>query len=164
MQSVVVTIGTIEGGYRNNVIADQVRMTGTLRAHDPAVRNVLEDRVRRIAAGVASAYNVAADVEIVRGYPPVVNDRALAKRFAAYVREHSALRVVEPPATMGGEDFAYFAERVPGVLVRLGIRDEASGAVHPGHSALFRIDERALSIGVESLVLFAIGVTSGGIG
>ncbi|MGC1985667.1 MAG: M20 family metallopeptidase, partial [Candidatus Cybelea sp.] len=153
--SAVVTIGTIEGGYRNNVIADEIKMSGTLRAHDPAIRDALEERVRRIVAGVAAAYRVHANVRVVRGYPPVVNDAALAERFTAYVREQSTIRVERPQPTMGAEDFAYFANRLPGLLVRLGVRSEAAGAVHPAHSSLFRIDERALPIGIESLVLFA---------
>lgn len=155
LASAVVTIGTISGGYRNNVIADEVKMSGTLRAHDPAVRDALEARVRRIIAGVAAAYNVDAQVQVVRGYPPVVNDEPLAQRFADYVRAHSPLRVERPQPTMGGEDFAYFAQRVPGLLIRLGVRSESSGAVHPAHSPLFRIDEDALPVGVTTLILFA---------
>jgi metal-dependent amidase/aminoacylase/carboxypeptidase family protein len=62
---------------------------------------------------------------------------------------------------MGGEDFAYFAQRVPGVHARLGVRSETAGAIHPGHSAQFRIDEAALRVGVETLVLFATSVGSG---
>jgi amidohydrolase len=155
LASAVVTIGTISGGYRNNVIADEVKMSGTLRAHDPAVRDALEERVRRIIAGVAAAYNVDAQVQVVRGYPPVVNDEPLAQRFTEYVRANSSLRVERPQPTMGGEDFAYFAQRVPGLLIRLGVRSESSGAVHPAHSPLFRIDEDALPVGVATLVLFA---------
>jgi amidohydrolase len=155
LASAVVTIGTISGGYRNNVIADEVKMSGTLRAHDPAVRDALEERVRRIIAGVAAAYNVDAQVQVVRGYPPVVNDEPLAQRFAEYVRANSSLRVERPQPTMGGEDFAYFAQRVPGLLIRLGVRSESSGAVHPAHSPLFRIDEDSLPVGVTTLVLFA---------
>jgi amidohydrolase len=155
LASAVVTIGTIAGGYRNNVIADEVKLSGTLRAHDPAIRGELEGRVRRIVSGVAAAYNVEADAQIVRGYPPVINDEQLAERFAAYVRAKSSLRVDRPPPTMGGEDFAYFAQRVAGLLVRLGVRSEPSGAVHPAHSPLFRIDEAALPLGITALVLFA---------
>ncbi|MGC9993267.1 MAG: M20 family metallopeptidase [Candidatus Cybelea sp.] len=160
LASAVVTIGTVSGGYRNNIIADEVKMSGTLRAHDPVVRDALEGRVRRIVAGVAAAYNVDADVHVVRGYPPVVNDEPLAQRFAAYVRANSAVRVTRPQPTMGGEDFAYFAQRVPGLLIRLGVRSEAVGAVHPAHSALFRIDEAALPVGVTTLVLFARSIVS----
>jgi amidohydrolase len=161
LASAVVTVGTIAGGYRNNVIADEVNLSGTLRAHDAGVRDELEARLRRIVAGVAGAYNVSADVRIVRGYPPVINDAVLAEEFAAYVRAHSAIRVERPPATMGAEDFAYFAERVPGLLIRLGVRSEVSGALHPGHSPLFRIDEAALPIGIVTLVLFATAVAGG---
>lgn len=161
LKSVVVTIGTIAGGYRNNVIADEVALSGTLRALDPDVRDALEGRVKRIAGGVASAYGVTVETRIVRGYPPVVNDVALAEELAVYLREHSALRVERLPPTMGGEDFAYFAQRVPGVHVRLGVRSEHAGSVHPGHSALFRIDEAALQYGVTTLVAFATAFGAG---
>ncbi len=161
LASAVVTIGTISGGYRNNVIADEVSLSGTLRSHDRAIREEMIDRVHRIVRGVGAAYNVKAEVRIVRGYPPVINDSSLARRFAEYVRANSAIVVEEPAATMGGEDFAYFAERVPGLLVRLGVRSESSGAVHPLHSAVFRLDEAALRVGVETLVLFATSFVGG---
>ncbi|HKE36089.1 MAG TPA: M20 family metallopeptidase [Candidatus Baltobacteraceae bacterium] len=163
LKSVVVTIGTIAGGYANNVIADEVQMHGTLRALDPEIRNGLEARVRRIVDGVASAYGASADVRIARGYPPVLNNVALAEAFAEYMRANSTFRVEKMPPTMGGEDFAYFAQRVPGVHVRLGVRSESAESVHPGHSALFRIDEAALPVGVATLVAFVQGVGSGGI-
>ena len=161
LASAVLTVGTIEGGYRNNVIADEVRLSGTLRAHDSAVRDELESRLRRIVAGVASAYNVETAIRVIRGYPPVRNDEMLARRFAAYVRERSSVRVDQPPATMGAEDFAYFAQRVPGLLVRLGVRSEAAGSTHPGHSPQFCIDEGAMPVGVTTLVLFATAISSG---
>ncbi len=164
LASVVVTIGTISGGYRNNVIADVVEMSGTLRAFDPAIRDGLDGRVRRIADGVGAAYGVRVETRIVRGYPPVVNDVGLAESFSAYMRANSALDVQRTPPTMGGEDFAYFAQRVPGVHVRLGVRSEKAGATHPGHSALFRIDEDALPAGVQTLVAFATAFGAGAIG
>jgi len=160
--TVVVTIGTINGGYRNNVIADSVKMTGTFRSQDTAVRNQLETRARRIADNVAAAYNCKAKLEVFYMYPPVHNDVPLTEAFAAEMRQtHPAINVVRSPATMGGEDFAYFAQRVPGVLVRLGIRNEAEGIVHSGHSPNFRIDERALPIGITTLVTFARAAGAG---
>ncbi|MEO6836005.1 MAG: M20 family metallopeptidase [Candidatus Tumulicola sp.] len=164
LKSVVVTIGTIRGGYRNNVIADAVEMSGTLRAFDPEIRDGLEARVRRIVDGVAEAYGARAELRIVRGYPPVVNSVALAESFAQYVRAHTSIRVERMMPTMGGEDFAYFAQRIPGLQIRLGVRSERSGAVHPGHSPEFRIDEAALPIGVETLAAFARAIGGGGIG
>jgi amidohydrolase len=163
LESVVVTIGTIVGGYRNNVIADAVEMSGTLRAFDPVLRNELHERVTRIVNGVAAAYGVEAELRIAQGYPPVVNDDALAQSAADYLRDHTGVRVVRMRPTMGGEDFAYFAQRIPGLQIRLGVRGERAGAIHPGHSAEFRIDEDALAVGVSTLVAFAMGVGAGGI-
>ena len=111
--------------------------------------------------GVASAYGVRVQIDVFYGYPPVVNDTALAEKFSQYMKAHSRLSVDRPPPTMGAEDFAYYAERIPGVQVRLGIRSESAGSTHSGHSPLFRIDERALPVGVETLVNFARAVGSG---
>ncbi len=137
----MITIGTIAGGYRNNVIADRVQMTGTIRTYDPAIRNGIEARIRRIVDGVAAAYACTAEIKVVYGYPPVVNNVALAHAFTEYVRERNGTIVEQLPPTMGAEDFAYFAERVPGVVGRLGIYNEALGSVHAGHSPQFRLDE-----------------------
>ncbi|MDQ2872806.1 MAG: M20 family metallopeptidase [Candidatus Eremiobacteraeota bacterium] len=164
LKSVVVTVGTIVGGYRNNIIADEVKLTGTFRAHDPEIRDGLEARARRILDGVASAYGVKAHLDVLYGYPPVVNDVGLAEKFSQFMKSHSTLRVERPAPTMGAEDFAYFAQRVPGVHVRLGIRSERAGSTFPGHSAQFRIDEDALPVGVQSLVAFARAVGSGEVG
>ncbi|MDP9106052.1 MAG: M20 family metallopeptidase [Candidatus Eremiobacteraeota bacterium] len=162
LASIVVTVGTIEGGYRNNVIADRVFMTGTLRTHDPAVRATAEGKLRRIADGVAAAYGARAELEMIFGYPPVVNDDELTKAFAAYTRE-LGFTVERPAPTMGGEDFAYFAQRVPGVMVRLGIYNEAVGSVHSGHSPQFRLDEGAIPTGIATLVAFARAIGSGAV-
>jgi amidohydrolase len=162
LETVVVTIGTIEGGYRNNIIADSVRLTGTFRSQNPAVRAGLEPRARRILEGIASAYGTRAELKVIYGYPPVVNDAALAETFRAYLsRTVPALPVAAPPPTMGGEDFAYFAERAPGLMIRLGIRNDAAGSIHPGHSPQFRIDEDAIPVGIETLVAFARAVGAG---
>jgi amidohydrolase len=163
LAAIVITIGTINGGYRNNVIADRVEMTGTIRTYDPAIRSGVEARIRRIATGVAAAYGCTAEVAITFGYPPVVNDAALAGAFTAYVRERNGTHVETLPPTMGAEDFAYFAQRVPAVVVRLGIYNEALGSIHSGHSPQFRLDEEAIPTGIATLVAFAEGVTSGAV-
>jgi amidohydrolase len=163
LASIVITIGTINGGYRNNVIADRVQMTGTIRTYDPEIRNGVAARIRRIVDGVAAGYACTADVEIVYGYPPVVNHAALAAAFTDYVRERNGTPVEVLPPTMGAEDFAYFAERVPSVVGRLGIYNEARGSVHSGHSPQFRLDEDAIPTGIATLVAFAEGITSGAI-
>lgn len=159
--AVVVTIGTIEGGYRNNVIADRVTMTGTFRTQDRDVRAGLEARARRIIDGVCAAYGARGTLEVIYGYPVVVNDPALTEAFREVLSATAGCAIVTPAPTMGGEDFAYFAERVPGVLVRLGIRSEEHGSIHAGHSPEFRIDEGAIGFGIETLVAFAKAVGEG---
>ena len=163
LASIVVTLGTIEGGYRNNVIADVVTLTGTIRTYDPVIRRGVEAKIRRIADGVAAGYGATAQVEIVYGYPPVVNDLRLATAFAAHLAAQTGIPIERPAPTMGAEDFAYFAERVPGVVGRLGIRNEALGSIHSGHSPQFRLDEAAIPTGITALVAFAEAVTSGAI-
>ncbi len=163
LDTVVVTIGTIEGGYRNNIIADLVKMSGTFRSQNPAVRTALEGKARRLIEGVAAGYGCTATLDVLFGYPPVINDAELARTFRAYLERSSAMPVLAPAPTMGGEDFAYFAARVPGLLVRHGIRSEAAGSVHPGHSAQFRVDEASLAYGIETFVAFARGVGSGAV-
>jgi amidohydrolase len=161
LASIVVTLGTIEGGYRNNVIADVVKLTGTIRTYDPTIRSGVEAKVRRIVEGVAAGYGCTGEVSIVYGYPPVVNDVALATAFAAQLTAQTGIPVERLAPTMGAEDFAYFAERVPAVVGRLGIRNEALGSIHSGHSPQFRLDEEAIPTGITALVAFADAVTSG---
>jgi amidohydrolase len=163
LASIVVTIGTIAGGYRNNVIADSVKLGGTVRTTDPAVRDAMKARLHRIVDGVADAYGCTAGLDVIYGYPPVVNDPELARTFSGYIRDTTPIAVHTLPPTMGAEDFAYFAQRVPGLLIRLGVRDEARGAVHNAHSSRFRIDERAIPVGIAALVSFAHGVGSGAV-
>jgi len=162
LHTIVVTIGTIEGGYRNNIIADSVKMSGTFRTQNAAVRGALESKARRIIEGVADAYGAKGHIDVIYGYPAVHNDPALTESFKAYLeRTNTSITLASPPPTMGGEDFAYFAERVPGVMARLGIRSESAGSTHSPHSAKFRLDESALSYGVQTLVAFARGIGSG---
>ena len=161
LETIVVTIGTIQGGYRNNIIADRVFMTGTFRTQNAAIRKDLEHRARRIVEHTAAAYGAKGTLDVLWGYPAVVNDAELARTFRAYMATESDVPVLSPAPTMGGEDFAYFAERAPGLLIRHGIRNAAKGSVHPGHSALFRLDEDALAYGIATLVAFARGVGAG---
>ncbi|HEV3158003.1 MAG TPA: M20 family metallopeptidase [Candidatus Baltobacteraceae bacterium] len=161
LKTIVVSIGTINGGYRGNIIADRVTMTGTFRTQDQALRDGLEARAQRIVQGVAAAYGARGKVEVDYGYPAVSNNPALTASLRAYLAETVSVGLESPPPTMGAEDFAYFSRKVPGVLIRLGIRNPAVGAVHPGHSPEFRVDEAALSYGIETLVAFARGVGAG---
>ena len=151
----VLTVGTIQGGTKDNIMAGQVTMTGTIRSFEPDTRETLFAEMER-ACGVARALGGDYDLTIYPGYNPVVNDRAMT----ALVRETGVdllggEKVLEAPLEMGGEDFCYFAEKAPGCFFMLG------GAT-PGedkrrhHHPLFDVDERALPLGVALLAEVAI--------
>ena len=145
---VVVTVGTIEGGYRHNIIADRVHMTGTIRTMSPEVRSAVPGQIQRLAAGICHGLGAEYNFQLQPGYPSVINDDgmvSLARDVAVELVGGAAVRDVSP--TMGAEDFAYFAGQVPGVFVRLGAGNPARGIVHPGHHPRFDIDEDCLPVG-----------------
>jgi amidohydrolase len=150
---VVVTIGTIHGGFRANVIAPTVELTGTVRSFDAELRRTLPERIERIARGVTSALGADVDVSYEFGYPATVNDAGLTdlvRGAAATVVGEAG--IVVPDRLMGGEDMAYFLEAVPGCFAFIGSANAGRGLDHPHHSPRFDFDEAALPIGVQVLV------------
>ena len=153
---VIVTIGKIEGGVRNNIIPDAVVMKGTLRALDTGMRKDLQERVRKTAENIAAASGATAQVEIggETAYPVTYNNPALVTRMLPTLqRVAGAANVGEVPALMGAEDFSYFAQEAPGFYVFLGVRTpgEAPEKFAANHSPRFHIDESALKLGVRTL-------------
>lgn len=150
LEGAVLTIGSIHGGTAPNIIADEVVIEGTLRTHSSENRDLLIKRVREIISGTAATMNCNADVEIIRGTPALTNDLELAlmvRAVSAEVLGEEKALLLETP-TMGGEDFAYYLEKVKGAFYRLGSGNEEKGITSPGHSSEFDIDEDCLPIGV----------------
>ena len=157
----VLSLGMIHGGEAMNVICDRVRIDGTLRTADPALRKHLKQRIREICAGVAAACGAQIEVDIIDGYDALVNAPAEAERVlrlgAALLGSENA-RVRESPS-MGGEDFSYFAEAAPGAFWHLGC--SATLPAPTLHSRQFNPDERCLPIGAAmqcALVLDRMGL------
>jgi amidohydrolase len=152
----VLTIGTIHGGYASNVIAPSVAMQATVRSFDPALRQRLPQSIERVVHGVVAAHGATARVDYTFGYPPTVNDPALLPVYEAAVAAVAGegRNTVMPP-TMGAEDFAYYAQRVPGMIGRLGVRNEALGFTNTLHHPRFDLDEDALPIGAALLAELA---------
>jgi amidohydrolase len=150
LDSVVVTIGRIEGGYRRNVIADVTRIFGTFRCLNETVRATIADRIERVVRGVCDAHRATHVLKIVGGYPSVHNDIALAERIAEIARTTDGVPAVtslDRPA-MGAEDFSYFAQLAPGCMIRLGVGRPGDPDPPMLHSPNFRLDEAALTSGV----------------
>ena len=134
-QSGVVTIGSIQGGHIYNVIPETVRMLGTARWFDPAVGDVLETRLRRLATSIAEGFGAEAEVVFDRTYPATVNDpaaMALARRAAETVQGAAGIEHMERP-TMGGEDFSFMLNAKQGAYIMLGAGRDADNAMvhHP---------------------------------
>ena len=153
----VLTIGEIHGGNRFNIVADRVTLKGTMRTLDPAVRREIKERVARTIKGVAEAHGTTASLRFVdEGNSPTMNDAALTRALVpALQRVYGKEHVLEVRPQMGAEDFAAFAERVPGLYIKMGIRNEARGITAPIHTEDFDIDEDVLPLGVRAMATLA---------
>ncbi|QZA32214.1 amidohydrolase [Hydrogenibacillus sp. N12] len=157
LKEAVVTVGTFHAGTAFNVIAERAVLTGTVRTFDEAVRAQVEAEIRRLAEAEAAAFGARAEVRYERGYDAVHNDPAVTVRFAEAMRAvYDPARVVEVPPSMGGEDFAYYLQKVPGTFFFTGAGNAGVGAEYPHHHPRFDIDERAMLIAAKALVTAAV--------
>ncbi len=149
-QPAVMTVGVVNVGTRWNVVPEYSHIEGTARCFDPGVRQLLEDALRRIVKSVAETYRVDAKLEWRYIVPPTVNDPAISALAANAAKKALGPDALTPyDKTNGGEDFAYFMEKVPGAVAFLGIRNEECGAVWVNHSGHFCVDESALIDGAK---------------
>ncbi len=158
----IVTIGSIRGGVRGNIIPDSVVLVGTIRTLSPQTRDLVHERVRRTAEEIAAAGGAVADVQIGIGVPVTVNDPALTQRMLPTLeRVAGAERTIDAPPITGAEDFSFYAEEVPGLFIGLGVAPpEDPSKAQPNHSPLFYADERALKLGVRAMSSLAVDFLS----
>ena len=153
LESGVITIGKISAGTASNIIPDEVELVGTVRSLNPQVREELKSRIEQVTQGVARSFSMDYRFDFEYGYPVLINDSEMSKLVASACSKgigKENVEVLKP--SMGGEDFAYYLEKVPGSFFRLGCRNEEKGLIHPYHSSLFNIDEEVLPFGVEMFI------------
>jgi amidohydrolase len=162
----VISIGTIHGGDAPNIIADTVVMEGTVRTLDAEARTkipvLIDETIKGISEGMGGSYELEYDY----GTPSVVNDRAVDVLVGEAATDVlGAGNVVDmPEPLMGAEDFSYFAERVPGVLFRLGTSNKKKGLTAPLHNSRFDVDEDAIAVGARLMTWIVVKyLLSGGI-
>lgn len=152
-QPMVLTIGQIHGGTRNNILAGAVRMEGTLRTLDEGVREDVKTHMRRLVKGIAEANGTTAKLDCFdAGNPVTYNDPALTRRVVPSLQRvlgEANVNVAEPQ--MGGEDFAYYQRVIPGFFYFLGVGNAAKGITAMQHTQDFDIDEDALVLGVKAM-------------
>jgi amidohydrolase len=165
----IVTVATINGGVRPNIIPDSVVMTGTIRTFDEAQRTKLPILVRRTAESIAAASGATATVEADVAGTITYNDPALVDRMRPTVERVVAAgiagaKVLPGPQTTTSEDFSLYQQRVPGIFMFLGIVPEGTDPklAAPNHSPKFYVDERALPIGVRLLSQLAVDYLQAG--
>lgn len=146
-----------QGNKATNIIPDRVEIAGTFRTLDPEWREKALQHIERIVKHTAAAFEVKAELEIRRGYPPLINDPEVAERAKeAAIAYMGAENVVDLDIWMAAEDFAFFAEERPSCFYRLGTRNEARGITAGVHTPHFDIDEDALPIGAGLLAFLAV--------
>jgi len=150
-KSLVVSVGTFNGGKRWNIIAGEAVLTGTVRTLDAETWAEIPERFERIVAGICDANRATFDLEYQRIAPVVENDAALtAFAVQSLSRSLGADHVLEVPPIMAAEDFAYFQQKVPGVYFFLGVANAAEGWTDYVHTPTFRPDEAGIVTGVTA--------------
>jgi amidohydrolase len=162
LQPSVITVGIIRGGTRFNIIPAEVQLEGTVRTYDEDVRNTVERRMREIAAGITSAGGGSYELTYQRGSPATVNDVALTERMLPTLRRVLGdSNVVKIDPAMVSEDFAHFAQVIPGFYYRLGqVAPGTTSGDH--HTPTYRADDSMIPIGMRAMATLLLDYLQGG--
>jgi amidohydrolase len=153
LRPIVLTIGKIQGGHAPNIIADQVQLLGTVRSLHPETHANLPEWIESIVSNVCQTYGAKYHMDYKRGVPSVQNDSYLTGLIEAAVLEtkgREALQILHEPS-LGAEDFAVYLDHAPGAMFRLGV-GFADRFNYPLHHPLFEPDEKAITLGVVTMV------------
>jgi len=142
LKPVVVSFGTVKGGTIYNIIPNEVSLTGTVRTFDSSIQSLAEERLKGIVEETCKAFDATAEFEYEKGYPPLVNHEAmvdLVLEVTGRTLGEDRIQTIDP--VMGGEDFAYFLQKIPGAFLFFGMGD---GMEFSHHHPAFDLDEKAL--------------------
>lgn len=145
----VVTIGKINGGEARNIIANEVRLEGTIRAFKQEVYDTIKGRMKAINEGIEEMFNAEIEMHVKDMYPPVINDENLFDIFRGLL-DNDELKIIQP--LMLSEDFSYYQREIPGIFFMLGSKNEKLGYVHPLHSCYFNFNEEIFIHGLKTYI------------
>lgn len=158
LNSLVVTVGMMNGGTKENILCDHVELVGTVRAFNREFRNSMPKRIEDVVTNTVKAYGCTAECDYYFGPSPLINDyedlNELARGAAKKIIGSDCLRPL--PKMMGAEDFSVYLEHIPGVYGYLGIYDPESGIKHTHHHPAFDVDESVLYQGTGIYAQFAV--------
>ena len=156
LESTVITVGQINGGYNFNIIADKVTLNGTTRSYTKNNQSLIKNRMKNIIAGLEKMYNAKIKLKYKDGYPPLINDYKATDNVKIAAEKIVAHNVIKPYLSMGGEDFSYYTNKVPGCFFFLGTSPKDRPPMStPQHCSHFDIDEEAMLIGSSIFVELA---------
>lgn len=140
----VVTIGSIQGGSAQNIIADRCKLAGTVRCFSEETRSVIRERIHTMTESIVKSYGAEANIQYMMGYPSLVNDESEFNRFYNNAAKEAGVIPEVSPKIMPAEDFAYYLQKVPGCFVLVGAGNSEKGIIYPHHHPKFDIDEEAM--------------------
>ena len=148
LESTVVTIGTINGGHNFNIIADEVTLSGTARAYTEENRNLIKTRMAEIIDGVSKTFGAEISFDYEDGYPPTINHTDPTNKVLKAAERVVGEKAGMPYLSMGGEDFSYYLQKIPGCFFFVGSAPNDQKLFEtPHHCSHFTMDERALLVG-----------------
>jgi len=148
----VLTVGSIHGGNRYNVVSDSVELQGTVRTFTSDGPKTVKEKMEAILIGITSAYGATHELTFYTNAPVTFNDATLAAAStSALVAEFGQDKVIKPALQMVSEDFAYYQQQIPGFYFFVGLKNESKGITAMWHTEFYDMDEDALKIGVRSM-------------
>ena len=154
----VVTVGAIHAGTVHNIIPDRVHLRGTVRTLHTQSRAIAEAAIHRLCAGLEQSMRVSCELQYVQGVPPLFNDEGVLERTVGSVRAQFGDVVDKGEPSLGGEDFALFANRVPAFQLRVG--SGTPGRADKLHNSGYQPDESCIGLGVQALSRAALDLLS----
>lgn len=153
LESTVVSVGMINGGYNFNIIADEVVLKGTARAYTEENRQMIKQRMEEIIRGVSQSFSAEIHLDYREGYPLTVNDKTSYQKLLVSAKKIVGAGAGDPYLSMGGEDFSYYLQEIPGCFFFIGSAptDQPFRSV-PHHCSHFDIEEKALLVGSSIFV------------
>ena len=159
LKSAVVTASMFNAGSAFNIIPAKAEVTGTVRTFGKSVQEQVMSRMEGIRKGIEDSFNLKCELDYVKGYPAVLNTDAQVDLLleATSGGTDFITDFEEAETSMGGEDFAYYLEEIPGAFFNIGTKNETLGTDYPHHHPKFNIDEEGMKAGVESYLRLITG-------
>jgi len=157
LEQAVVSIGSLHSGDTFNIIPDTAILQGTVRSFEENIRQLIFERIETITKGICEAAGATYKIEKILGFPPVINEQNCTNVVMSAIKESlGENKVFDVNPSMGGEDFSYYLEKVPGAFMFVGVGNDAKGIIYPQHHPKYDIDEDALAYGTEVMARTAV--------